>query len=196
MLCGIERPNAGEIVFLGRQLVHQHSATHLRQLGLIFQNPRGLLNKTVFENVELPLVIDGVPAPEREKRVLHWLERLGLRLRSRSLYRELSGGEVQKAEFARALIRKPRLILADEPTAHLDSVQADLLTDILWEHYEEGATVFIATHHPPTFDHPRIMRYHVGEYGVRLIQAKERAGFDRLLDVAAAQGDENVEIRT
>lgn len=169
MLCGIERPSEGEIIFLGKKL-HQHSSTHLKQIGLVFQNPRGLMDKTVFENLELPLIIDGVKPTDREKKVMHWLDLLGLRPRAKSLYAELSGGEVQKAEFARALIRKPRLILADEPTAHLDAVQSDLMLDILWDHYQEGATVFISTHHPPTFDHPQIARYHVANQTVRTIK--------------------------
>lgn len=173
MLCGSEQPTEGDIIFLGKPL-RQHSSTHLKQIGLIFQNPKGLLDKTVVENIELPLVIDNMPAAEREKRVHHWLEILGLRPRAKSLYAELSGGEVQKAEFARALIRKPRLILADEPTAHLDSVQSDLLLDILWDHYQEGATVFISTHHPPTFDHPEIWRYHVANQSIKSFRPKSQ----------------------
>lgn len=168
MLCGIEKPSEGEIVFLGRRL-DQHSPQHLKQIGFVFQHPRGLGDKSVFENVALPLRIDGVPAAEIENRVNYWLDTLGLRPRSGSLYRELSGGERQKAEFARALIRKPRLILADEPTAHLDSVQADHLLDILWDQYQDGATVFISTHNPPKFHHPNIIRYRVADYGVKTL---------------------------
>ncbi len=175
MLCGIERSSEGKIIFLGKELV-QHSATHLKQIGLIFQNPRGLADATVYENIEMPLVVDGVSRAQREKLVLRWLDLMGLRPRTKSLYRELSGGETQKAEFARALIRKPRLILADEPTAHLDAVQADHLLDILWEHYQDGATVFISTHHPPAFDHPSIIRYHVSQMNV--IQLKSRLDAD------------------
>ena len=166
MLCGLEHPNQGQIHFLGRKLV-EHSAAHLRNIGLIFQNPRGLPDKTVLENLELPLLIDGVSPKDRERRAMTWLDTLGLRPRAQSLYKELSGGETQKAEFARALIRKPRLILADEPTAHLDSIQADLLLDILWDHYQEGATVFISTHNPPHFEHPLIQRFHVADLTVK-----------------------------
>ena len=166
MLCGLEKPTEGQIVFLGKRL-NEHSATHLKQIGLVFQNPRGLLDWTVYQNIEIPLIIDGVPETERAKRVHHWLDVLGLRPRASSLYRELSGGEVQKAEFARAVIRKPRLILADEPTAHLDAIQSDIILDALWELYQDGATVFISTHHPPTFDHPKIDRYHISNQTVK-----------------------------
>lgn len=172
MLCGIEKPTQGDVIFLGRKL-SQHSPTHLKNIGFIFQNPRGLPDRTVFDNVALPLSIDGLKAEVIEKRVNDWLSILGLRHRSQSLYKELSGGEIQKLEFARALIRKPRLILADEPTAHLDPVQADMLLDILWEHYKEGATVFISTHHAPKFHHPSILRYHVENMGVRQLSPEE-----------------------
>ncbi|MDB5039232.1 MAG: ftsE [Bacteriovoracaceae bacterium] len=171
MLCGIEQPSDGQIVFLGRKMF-QHSPQHLKQIGFVFQHPRGLMDKTVFENVALPLVIDGVQKAEIAKRVNFWLDSLGLRPRAQSLYRELSGGERQKAEFARALIRKPRLILADEPTAHLDSVQADLLLDILWDQYQDGATVFISTHYPPTFHHPKILRYRIADFSVANLESE------------------------
>ena len=171
MLCGLEKPSEGEIVFLGKRL-NEHSATHLKQIGLVFQNPRGLMDWTVYKNIEIPLVIDGVGDAERAKRVNHWLDVLGLRHRAQSLYRELSGGEVQKAEFARAVIRKPRLILADEPTAHLDAIQSDIILDALWELYQDGATVFISTHHPPTFDHAKIDRYHIANNLVKKLGTK------------------------
>ncbi len=170
MMCGLERPSDGEIVFLGRSL-SEHSATHLKHIGIVFQSARGLLDETVAYNVSIPLLIDNVPKKEIEKRVMKWLETLGLRHRANSKYRELSGGEIQKAEFARALIRKPRLILADEPTAHLDAIQADMLLDILWDHYQEGATVFISTHHPPRFEHPSILRYHIANNAVKRLGA-------------------------
>lgn len=166
MLCGIEGASEGEIFFFGRPL-QQHTAVHLRQIGFIFQNPRGIPEWTLFNNIALPLKIDGLTALEIEKRVHKWVDTLGLRPRINSLYRELSGGEIQKAEFARSLIRKPKLILADEPTAHLDPVQADLLLDLLWDHFQEGATVFISTHHPPSFEHPAIARFHIRDHTVK-----------------------------
>jgi cell division transport system ATP-binding protein len=172
MLCGIEAASTGEIIFLGKPL-GQHSPTHLKNIGFIFQSPRGLPDLTVMENIGLPLKLDGLSEEVIEERVTKWLNLLGLRARANSTYRQLSGGEIQKVEFARALIRKPRLILADEPTAHLDPVQADLLLDILWEHYKEGATVFISTHHPPKFHHPSILRYHITDCGVRQLDAQE-----------------------
>lgn len=172
MLCGVEKPNQGEIIFLGKSL-QQHTPSHLKNIGLIFQNPRGLWDRDVLYNVGLPLEIDGISKAEIEKRVYAWLTTLGLRHRARSPYRHLSGGEIQKVEFARALIRRPRLILADEPTAHLDLSQADLLLDLLWEQYKEGATVFISTHHPPKFHHPSILRYHLENQTVRQLSVED-----------------------
>jgi cell division transport system ATP-binding protein len=172
MLCGMEGPSGGELIFLGRKM-RAHSPQHLKQIGFVFQHPRGLADQTVFENIGLPLKIDGVSESERVKRVSHWMDILGLRPRATSLYRELSGGERQKAEFARALIRKPRLILADEPTAHLDLTQADHLLDILWDQYQDGATVFISTHHPPHFHHPKILRYRISDNTVKGLIAQD-----------------------
>lgn len=172
MLCGVEKPNSGEIIFLGRKLV-QHSPTHLKNIGFIFQSPRGLPDKSVLENISYPLLIDGVDKDEAEARVLDWLSNLGLRTKAMTKYSALSGGEIQKVEFARAVIRKPRLILADEPTAHLDGAQADLLLDILWEQYKDGATVFISTHHPPKFHHPSILRYQIDKMNIRQLSPEE-----------------------
>ncbi|TVQ80861.1 MAG: ATP-binding cassette domain-containing protein [Bradymonadales bacterium] len=172
LLCGVEKPTAGEIHFLGRRLV-EHSPVHLRNIGFIFQSPRGLFDRTVFENVALPLMVDRVPRPEIESRVMAWLDDLGLRHRVKSKYGDLSGGEIQKLEFARAMIRRPRLVLADEPTAHLDAIQSDLLLDILWEHYRNGASVFISTHHPPKFHHPSILRYHIEDQQIRQLSSEE-----------------------
>lgn len=199
MLCGIERPTEGEILFLGKKLT-EHSPTHLKNIGLVFQHPRGLADMTVAENIELPLVIDRLPAAEREKRVNHWLDTLGLRPKAKSLYRDLSGGERQKAEFARALIRKPRLVLADEPTAHLDAVQANMLLDVLWDLYQDGATVFISTHHPPQFDHPAILRYHVTGQTIKSIkprsvnQISAEEVFERSLDSTHSRTEHSQEI--
>lgn len=172
MLCGIDQASRGQIIFLGKNL-EQHSPKHLKNIGFIFQNPRGLPHKTVLENIALPLEIDGVEREEREAKALEWLSNLGLRSKAAQNYAQLSGGEIQKVEFARALIRRPRLILADEPTAHLDPIQADLLLDILWDHYKDGATVFISTHHPPKFHHPSILRYHIEDQGIRLLAPEE-----------------------
>lgn len=172
LLCGIERPSRGEIIFLGRRL-QQHSSAHLKQIGLIFQKPRGLAELTVEENIALPLEIDGVSREARQKRVDEMMTTLGLRPRAKSLFGELSGGEVQKVEFARSVIRRPRLILADEPTAHLDPLQSDLVLDVLWGLYKEGATVFISTHHPPKFHHPSILRYHVENHRIRQLSSQE-----------------------
>ena len=174
MLCGVEKPSQGDIIFLGKKLT-QHSPAHLKNIGFIFQTPRGLGKKSVIYNIGLPLELDGASKEERESKAVEWLNILGLRHRAKSLYEELSGGEIQKVEFARALIRKPRLILADEPTAHLDTLQSDMLLDILWEHYKDGATVFISTHHPPKFHHPSILRYHIEKAGIRQLSPEEVA---------------------
>ncbi len=165
MLSGIEKPSDGQILFLDRPL-KTLSPTHLRQIGFIFQQPRGLLNETVFENLSLPLRLEGYQALDIEKKVFYWMDLLNLGLRKDTLFGALSGGEKQRVEFARALIRKPRLILADEPTAHLDSTQADHLMDILWDHYKQGATVFVSTHHPDILKEPEIRRFQIAHHRI------------------------------
>ena len=160
MLSGIERPSDGLVNFLGRPL-KSLSPTHLRQIGFIFQQAHGLVNEPVYDNLAMPLRIDGIPEIDIEKKVSYWLDLMNLGVRKDALFGELSGGEKQRVEFARALIRRPRLILADEPTAHLDADQARHLMDILWDHYKQGATVFISTHHPSLIDEPGIKRFHI-----------------------------------
>jgi putative ABC transport system ATP-binding protein len=103
---------------------------------------------TLEENVELPLRLGEVPRGDRPARVREALEHVGLSARVKHRPSELSGGEQQRAAIARALVNRPRILLADEPTGNLDSAHGDEVMDILDQINEEGATIVMVTHSP------------------------------------------------
>ncbi|EKD56750.1 MAG: Cell division ATP-binding protein FtsE [uncultured bacterium] len=145
----IERPTTGEIVFDGiniSRLKNSKIPLLRRKIGLIFQDPNLLNDKTVLENVALPLVIAGYRYQEIGKRVRAALDKVGLLSREKSRPNTLSAGEKQRVGIARALVSKPPLILADEPTGNLDpDLAADIM--ILFEQFNQaGVTILIASH--------------------------------------------------
>ena len=125
MLACIDRPDQGEVSVAG-QLVNSLSDDALSDfraanIGFIFQSFNLIPVLTAFENIEYPLVLAGMAAPQRRRRVDKLLDAVGLADRARNLPGQLSGGQRQRVAIARALARKPRLVIADEPTANLDS---------------------------------------------------------------------------
>ena len=149
----IDRPTSGEVRFDGRDTVSRgpSALTSLRRdrIGYIFQmfNLVPVLN--VFENVEYPLVLGRVPARERRRRVLDALDKVDLTRRIRHRPSELSGGERQRASIARAVVKKPALVLADEPTANLDSAAGAVVLDLMRKlNREEGVTFLFSSHDP------------------------------------------------
>ena len=151
-LCGlIDAPDQGEILLRG-QPVHQlneTASTLLRRdaLGFVFQSFNLVPVMTVTENVDYPLFLAGVPAPERKRRVAEALERVGLGEHAKHRPDALSGGQRQRVAIARALIKRPSLVIADEPTASLDSHTADQVLDLMRECcHADGAAFVIATH--------------------------------------------------
>ncbi|MEI6803829.1 MAG: ABC transporter ATP-binding protein [Burkholderiales bacterium] len=151
-LCGlIDTPDRGEIV-LGTQHVNglnEEQRTLLRRdaLGFVFQSFNLVPVMTVAENVDYPLFIAGVPAPERRERVAAQLRAVGLHEHAHHRPDALSGGQRQRVAIARALVKRPRLVIADEPTASLDSHTADQVLDLMRERgHAEGAAFVIATH--------------------------------------------------
>jgi putative ABC transport system ATP-binding protein len=127
----------------------QRSAFRLRRVGLVFQFGELLPELTVLENVTMPLRLLGVERAESEARADGWLVRLGLDGFGEKHPDALSGGEIQRAGIARALVHEPRLVLADEPTGALDEENADLVARMLaGAATETGAAVVIATHDP------------------------------------------------
>jgi putative ABC transport system ATP-binding protein len=147
----IDAPDRGEIVLGGRPVdgLDETGRTLLRRdaLGFVFQSFNLVPVMTVAENVDYPLFIAGVPAAERRERVAAQLAAVGLHAHARHRPDALSGGQRQRVAIARALIKRPLLVIADEPTASLDSATADQMLDLMRERcHAEGAAFVIATH--------------------------------------------------
>ncbi len=153
LLAGLDRPTSGTIEVTGRSL-ERCSAAELayyrrREIGIVFQAFRLVGHRTAFENVELPLLLDGIERSERRRRVGEALERVGLADRIGHRPDELSGGEQQRVALARAIVHRPRLLLADEPTGNLDPVTAERVLELFdGVAREGGTTLFVITHDP------------------------------------------------
>jgi putative ABC transport system ATP-binding protein len=151
-LCGlIDTPDAGSREMNGAALdgLDEIGMTRLRRekVGFIFQGFNLVPVMTVHDNVEYPLLLLGVPAAERSERVMTALQRVGLQDFSRRLPDALSGGQRQRVAIARALVKEPALVIADEPTANLDSTTARQIVDLLHQlAHERSASVVVATH--------------------------------------------------
>jgi lipoprotein-releasing system ATP-binding protein len=151
LLGGLDEPDHGSIIF-GQFTVHKASRTTLaefrnQQLGFVFQFHHLLPDLTAAENVSLPLMIRRVPRLQALRRAKEILEATGLSDRSSHLVGHLSGGEQQRVAVCRALVTRPSLILADEPTGNLDEAIGDLIAESLTKYAKEcGAMVVVATH--------------------------------------------------
>jgi len=126
-----------------------------REIGFIFQAFNLIGDLTVFENVELPLVYRGVASSERKKRAIEALERVGMAHRTKHYPSQLSGGQQQRVAVARAVVGKPSILLADEPTGNLDSKNSEAVMGLLDELHAEGATICMVTHDPRWARHAR-----------------------------------------
>ncbi len=135
-----------------------------RNVGVVFQDFKLLPERTVRENVEITLRIQGVSAEEARERVTATLKLVGLRHKSDALPTQLSGGEQQRVVIARAVIGNPAVLLADEPTGNLDPETSKEIMDVFKAVHAKGATVFIATHDPSLFKHSgcRVFRLNQG----------------------------------
>jgi putative ABC transport system ATP-binding protein len=119
-----------------------------QEIGFIFQAFNLIGDLTVYENVELPLTYRGMPAKERKDRVQEALERVGMSHRMKHYPSQLSGGQQQRVAVARAVVGKPSILLADEPTGNLDSRNSEQVMELLEELHKEGATICMVTHDP------------------------------------------------
>jgi len=147
----LERPTQGQIWVNGEHLNRLRARAiprFRRQIGLLFQEPRLLLERTVLDNVLLPLLVADVPARERRSRVRAALEQVGLSGSERALACHLSSGERTRLELARAIVARPVLLLADEPTASLDKATAGSVLELLHNVNQGGVTLVLATHDP------------------------------------------------
>jgi putative ABC transport system ATP-binding protein len=149
----IDKPSAGEVRYDGRDTVPRplNALCGLRRdrIGFIFQMFNLVPVLSAFENVEYPLILAGVPGRERRRRVREALDKVGLGGRARHRPSELSGGERQRTSIARAVVKNPALVLADEPTANLDSASGAAVLDLMRGlNRDEGVTFLFSSHDP------------------------------------------------
>jgi putative ABC transport system ATP-binding protein len=126
----------------------QRALIRNREIGFIFQSFNLIGDLTVYENVELPLTYRSMPSSERRGRVEEALERVGMSYRMKHYPSQLSGGQQQRVAVARAIAGSPSVLLADEPTGNLDSVNGEAVMDLLKELHRGGATICMVTHDP------------------------------------------------
>jgi len=149
LICGQERPTAGTVRVAGRDVGRMKNSqlpTLRRRLGIVFQDGKQLADRTVFENIAFVLRATGTRKKEITKRAVNALTLVGLAHKSRCLPGQLSGGEQRKAAIARAIVNKPVLLLADEPTGNLDPAASQEILALLTRINRFGTTVLLATH--------------------------------------------------
>ncbi len=148
----LDTPSDGQYVLDGRPVAGLDAAERARvrnrQIGFIFQAFNLIGDLTVYENVELPLTYRGMSSSERKERVHSALERVGMAHRVKHFPAQLSGGQQQRVAVARAVAGDPAILLADEPTGNLDSVNGEAVMDLLRELHRNGATICMVTHDP------------------------------------------------
>lgn len=145
----MERPSVGKVFINGHDLtrIKRNDIAYIRRdIGMIFQNHQLLMDKTVFDNVALPLVIEGYSRKHIHSRVQAALDRVGLLSKQWNSPVTLSGGEQQRVGIARAVVNRPPIILADEPTGNLDPALSLEILKLFEDFNQAGASVFIATH--------------------------------------------------
>jgi putative ABC transport system ATP-binding protein len=146
----LDAPSEGNYELGGREVARlsasERAQIRNRQIGFIFQAFNLIGDLTVYENVELPLTYRKMPAADRKRRVESALERVGMTHRMRHFPSQLSGGQQQRVAVARAVAGEPLILLADEPTGNLDSVNGEQVMDLLQELHQAGSTICMVTH--------------------------------------------------
>jgi len=146
----LDKPESGSYKFIDTELLtlndRERSNFRKKNMGFVFQNFNLIDELTVFENIELPLIYNKIPAGERKKLVNEIIERMNIVNRSGHFPQQLSGGQQQRVAVARALVTKPKLVLADEPTGNLDSSHGNEVMELLCELNETGTTIVMVTH--------------------------------------------------
>jgi len=159
----LDDPDGGSFLFDNQEIKgtneRQRANIRKKNIGFVFQSFNLIDELTVFENVELPLLYLGVPSNERKTRVEEVLEKVKIMHRRNHFPQQLSGGQQQRSAVARAVVNKPRLILADEPTGNLDSKNGNEVMELLTDLNGSGTTVIMVTHseHDASYSH-RIIR--------------------------------------
>ncbi len=161
LIPAIERPSSGTVRINGQDVsrLPQRAIPYLRRnLGLVLQESRLLFDRPVFDNVMLPLVITGHPPRDAARRVAAALDRVGLGGRDKEMPAGLSGGEQQRVAIARAIVNRPSILIADEPTAHLDPAYAKEIATLFKSFNGAGVTVIVSTHDASLFAEVRPRR--------------------------------------
>lgn len=159
----LDDPDGGSFLFNGIEVAgfNERKRADLRKhnIGFVFQSFNLIDELTVFENVELPLIYCNVPAAERKIRVEAVLDKMQIMHRRNHFPQQLSGGQQQRVAVARAVVNNPKLILADEPTGNLDSINGNEVMQLLTDLNEQGTTIVMVTHsdHDARYSH-RIIR--------------------------------------
>jgi putative ABC transport system ATP-binding protein len=183
----LDSPTAGKYLLDGEPVeslsAGQRAKIRNQAIGFVFQAFNLIGDLTVYENVELPLTYRGMGGSERRERVEAALERVGMAHRMKHYPSQLSGGQQQRVAVARAIVGKPLILLADEPTGNLDSKNGNAVVELLKELHEEGATICMVTH-DPRYAHVADRSVHlfdgqvVSEDDAKRSQELEEAGFD------------------
>ncbi|MFN0039772.1 MAG: cell division ATP-binding protein FtsE [Burkholderiales bacterium] len=169
LIAAIEKPTAGSIIINGQNVssLKPGAIPFLRRnFGLIFQNHKLLFDRNAFDNVALPLLITGFPRGEIVRRVRAALDKVGLLGREKTMPVTLSGGEQQRLCIARAIVNRPAILLADEPTGNLDAAYAGEIIGMFKSFNQVGVTVLIATHDQAMIERlgPRILHLDHGRF--------------------------------
>ena len=149
LIPAIERPSSGNVIVNGQNVgaLKRAAIPYLRRnVGLVFQDQKLLYDRTVYDNVMLPLSFSAQPPKEAARRARAALDKVGLSGREQANPIQLSGGEQQRLAIARAVVNRPAILIADEPTANLDADAARRIVDIFVEFNRVGVTVLLATH--------------------------------------------------
>jgi putative ABC transport system ATP-binding protein len=167
VLAGLDPPDAGEVRWKERPIpelsAEERRELRRRRIGVVFQSFGLLPALSAVENVELPLRVLGSDLDEARSRAEDWLRRLGLETRMHNRTFELSAGQQQRVAVARALIHEPEVVLADEPIAEVDTENADLILEALWDVIRRDGAVVAATHNPEALRYAnRVVLFHDG----------------------------------
>ena len=153
LIGNIDKPDSGRLVFdavdVTKVPLHKLAPLRRESLGFVFQTFNLIPVLTAWENVEYPLLLRGMPKRERHERVALWLEQTGIAAQKKQRPDQLSGGQRQRVAIARAMAGDPKLVIADEPTANLDSETAGRVLDLLAEINQNTGTTFVFSTHDP-----------------------------------------------
>jgi cell division transport system ATP-binding protein len=149
LAAGIERATRGSVVVNGQNLSSLGEtalAVLRRHIGFVFQDHKLLFDRSAADNVALPLAVSGAPAAETARRVRAALDKVGLLAREKAMPITLSGGEQQRVCIARAIVNRPAILVADEPTGNLDAESSRAILDLFVSFHQVGVTVLLSTH--------------------------------------------------